>query len=263
VKALNEKNSTDKSAILSKLTKDSEKTQKKLNERDEKSNKLRLKAEKIIKNVSEIQHEINEITTEITQEKVKQDLIQRKHDKISRKMTSNGLSIANNMKDIHSNKDFIDKIKVEDLPNTIDKTKSLIMDFEAEIDKIMEETNQTDFEIANIKRTIQESHKNISDILSDPKIVDTTIKAKSIKSLEKIKIIFDALKKLFPIIPEGFTNNMWNYINLNHYEALNYVNAIKPSLYGLFEHTYIVNSPELLAKQRKQLKRALRRLRKL
>jgi chromosome segregation ATPase len=258
----NEESLNTKSAKLETYSKDSKSTQELLDKRNEKSSALRKEQEKIQQKTSEKQKEVNEWTEKLTQEKKKLDELTEKYSTKQKIISGNVVEKASLQKNINSSKDLIDKLKIQDIPNTIDKTKSLILDFEQEIDEIMEETNKTDIELEKMNRTISESHKNITELLLDPKVVNQTLTVKSVKNMEKIKKNFDEMKKLFPMLPSAFMSNLFNYLTVNHREALNYLNAIKPSLYGLFDNTYNVNAPEVLAKKRKALKKKLRTMRK-
>jgi DNA repair exonuclease SbcCD ATPase subunit len=262
LKALNEKNLTEKNRTLEKYTKESEATQKTLNEMNAKSNEYRNKSESIITQSAEVTKKVNEAQEVYTAEKAKSDALDKKIDEINKKITANGVSKSKYQKNVNSNKDFMDKLKIQDLPNTINKTKVLIKEYEEEIDQVMKDSNSTDAELAEMNKTIHESHQNVSNILNDPETVKSASEAKEIDAKSKIKELYDGLKKTFPIIPDTFMTNLWTFIDLNHKEMMNYLHAIKPSLYGLFDHTFNSNDPEKIAKKKRKQKK-LRKMKKI
>ena len=69
------------------------------------------------------------------------------------------------------------------------------------------------------------------------------------------------MRKMFPIIPDIFFNNLWTFFSLNHYESMNYIQAVRPSYFGLYDHVFGPNDPSK-AKAKKRKMRKMKKLKK-
>jgi hypothetical protein len=261
-KADNEKNLTNLNATLSKMYEDTDSSQKKLDGYNKESDQLRAKAEVLIKQLSEVKTKMAGLELNLTDEKNLLNEVNGEIDLTNKQINENGKIIADYNKDIKTNRDFLDKLAIEDLPNNINKTKTLIDGYEKASEKTMNQTDSTDLEIQNANKTIIAAKSQLKAILSDKKIIKNAKKAKIKKNIETARAIFETFRKIFPILPDVFMNNMWTFNSLTHYEAMNYIQAVKPSFYGMYDFVFGPNDPAV-AKAEATKKRRMKKLKKL
>jgi predicted nucleic acid-binding Zn-ribbon protein len=261
-KADNEKNLTNLNATLSKMYEDTDSSQKKLDGYNKESDQLRAKAEDLIKQLTEVKSKMAGLELNLTDEKNLLNEVNGEIDLTNKQINENGKIIADYNKDIKTNRDFLDKLAIEDLPNNINKTKTLIDGYEKASEKTMNQTDSTDLEIQNANKTIIAAKSQLKAILSDKKIIKNAKKAKIKKNIETARAIFETFRKIFPILPDVFMNNMWTFNSLTHYEAMNYIQAVKPSFYGMYDFVFGPNDPAV-AKAEATKKRRMKKLKKL
>jgi len=261
-KAANEKNLTNLNHSLSDLNNETTVIQSKLAESNEKSNAMRNRSDEIIKQISNVRNEMNGLEKNLTDERSIQQSINQHIDKLEKEINENGRQIAKLNKDIKINKDFLDKLALEDLPNVVNKTKSMVNNYKHESEKMLFQANEADSQIQNHNKTINNTLHDINTILTNQTVIKLTNKSKIKKNIAKAKVIYDTVRKIFPIIPDVFMNNLFNFISLNHYEGLNYIHGIKPSYFGLYDHLFSINDPTKTKMRAKKL-RKMKKLRKL
>lgn len=261
-KADNEKNLTNLNTTLSKMFEDTDSSQKKLDGYNKESDQLRAKAEDLIKQLSEVKTKMSTLELNLTEEKNLLHEVNNDIDSTNKQINENGKMIADHHKEVKTNRDFLDKLAIEDLPNNINKTKTLIDEYEKASEKTLNQTDTTDLEIQNANKTIVAAKLELNTLLSDKKIIKNAKKAKIKKNIEAARVIFETFRKIFPILPDVFMNNMWTFNSLTHYEAMNYIQAVKPSFYGMYDFVFGPNDPAV-AKAEAMKKRKFKKLNKL
>ena len=94
----------------------------------------------------------------------------------------------------------------------------------------------------NTTQKVNETEKKINELLSDPKITKAASIGKIKKNLAQAKELFETLRKI-----------------------LNYIQAVRPSYYGLYDFVYGPNDPAkakekaLQKKKRRKMKRKLKK----
>jgi len=253
--AEHDKNLTDKNSTLLKLNAETNETHAKISKMHNDSTVLRNHSEQLLTKIGNIKTDMNKVQTDLTADTDVLHKIQADIDEEHKVLHENGLKMAKFHKDMMSSKDFLDKLKIEDLPNVINKTRDQIVGFHKDISVSMNESNATQNDLNAANDTIHEAKKNITDILESKKVRKMVKKASVSKRLHKMREIFDKIKKTFPILPEVFMNNMWTFMTLNIREGTNYLEAIRPSHYGMFDWVYNAHSPERKKRVRDMLKR--------
>jgi chromosome segregation ATPase len=241
---------------------DTDSSQKKLDGYNKESDQLRAKAEDLIKELSEVKTKMSTLELNLTEEKNLLHEVNNDIDSTNKQINENGKMIADHHKEVKTNRDFLDKLAIEDLPNNINKTKTLIDEYEKASEKTLNQTDTTDLEIQNANKTIVAAKLELNTLLSDKKIIKNAKKAKIKKNIEAARVIFETFRKIFPILPDVFMNNMWTFNSLTDYEAMNYIQAVKPSFYGMYDFVFGPNDPAV-AKAEAMKKRKLKKLKKL
>ena len=261
-KADNEKNITMQNSTLTKLDADTQATQKRLDEFNKESDSLRTKADVIIKKLSDVKQQMYGLEFNLTNERDGLNLVSNEIDFTNKQINDNGKQIANFNKDIKTSRDFLDKLAIEDLPTTINKTKTLVDEYEKASEKTMNETEKADLNILYANQTIIASKDKLKALLSDKKVIKNAKKAKIKNNIEQARIVFETFRKIFPIVPDVFMNNLWTFNSMNHYEAMNYIQSVKPSFYGLYDFVFGPNDParvKAAAKRRRMKKRKMKK----
>lgn len=242
-KSVNQKYLTDLNADHSKLNSESKDIQKEIERQNKQTGDYRKKLQTLIKELSDIKTQMNDQEKSITTLKEKDTESQDEIEKLNKEINENNTNIAEHNKEIQKNKGLINKMNLEGVPNTIGKTKNLISENDKVAQKSMEAFASTVKEISKLEEKRKKAKEEKKSILSDEGIIKAAKEAKIQNNLQNTREYYDKFHKTFPFIPTIFYNNLWNFMRLNHYEAMNYLQAIKPSPYGIYDNIFANNDP--------------------
>jgi hypothetical protein len=247
-RAINEKNLTNLNDTLRKLDDEAKQVQERLDKMNLESAQMRNRSDEVIQLLTDTNKKMFQIETNLTSERKNKFSIDNEIDSMNKQMNKHGKNIAKLNKDIKKSKDLLDTIKVEDLPNVVNKTKAMVEESELESAATLNETRSVDEQIKRAEKIILKMKDKMQKLLAKPDVIKKTVKAKIKKNIEKAQVAFEAMRKIFPILPEVYVTNLWNFVTLNHYESMNYLQAIKPSYFGLFDNIFQSNDPNRVKK---------------
>ena len=179
----------------------------------------------------------------------KQDDLVNKVETELNKVSSDILSSDNKIAD--------NKVKVSKEQATIDDIQSkdveqLSKDNKKNIEKIAESIKNMKKELETINKDLIKNNnlsiktkELMSNILNDPDQKINSKKDLANKLQDEIKEYLDNMKKIFPLIPEIYFENIWRMVNVNHSEAINYLFAIRPSIFSLYDNLYSKKHQEI------------------
>ncbi len=240
---------------LDKVMKEKKEHEEQISQLNANNRALRQHSDELDKKIKSLDDSLATNRSELQRREVDCNQQKSKMLEIQNKLNSNLERIANVMKEINGNKEALDKINTENLPEQMKKTNNAIHDLGNQMKAVTEVIQKLEDEIKIAERKKEDSINKMKELLSQKKNVAAVDNEKMLTKIDDIKKIYDAIIKTFPCLPDIYMNNMFTFAQRNEYEAYNYLHAIKPSLYSLYSYTWSYNNPKKTSKMIKRLKK--------
>lgn len=225
------KSAEEKKTAFDKTDSDKNQKRKELNQKDKDINNSVKNQEKLEKEKKKIDDDVN---------KTENDL-----NKASSDIQAAENKIADNKNKINKEQTTIDDLQSKDV-------EQLSKDNKKNLDKIDQSIKDMKKQIADINNNIQKDNKLsqklkdiLNNILNDPHQKIISKKDLANKLEDEIKEYLDNMKKIFPLIPDIYFENIWKMTTVNHSEAINYLFGIRPSIFSLYDYLYSRKHPEI------------------
>jgi len=226
-----QKSASQKKTEFEKTDKDKDQKRKELDSKNKQVNKTQKNLEKLEEELKKQDELVNKVETEL--------------NKISSDIQSSENKIADNKNKINKEQGAIDDIQSKDV-------ELLSKDNKKNLDKIAESIKKMKLDIQNLDKDLIKDGKLteklkeiLNNILNDPDQKINSKKDLANKLEDEIKEYLDNMKKIFPLIPEIYFENIWKMVNVNHSEAINYLFGIRPSIFSLYDYLYSKKHPEI------------------
>ncbi len=235
--------------ILNKKLEDGQISTNKLKEEFDITNKEKnLKKIQLDQNEETIKNTKNDILNLENDSKKKDELInkfERDLNKINSDIQTTEKKIAENKNKINKEQSILDENKGKNISGKSVDNKKNLENLNEAIKKIKLDIEDIDKKIKKNNNDIERIKKILNDILNDPEQKINSRKDLAIKLEIDIKEYLDNMKKIYPLIPEIYFENIWKMIKVNHSEALNYISGIRPSIFSLYDNLYSKKHPEI------------------
>jgi len=163
---------------------------------------------------------------------------------VNSQVTEAQSGIVDNKMLINSEQTNIDNLKNADSQNEIKKKNMLFEDMQKKLDELKKELSEINKEVLDSEENMRQNSQEANGVLNDPN-QKTLVKQERLNNIMiNIKEYMDNTKKLFPLLPDIYWDNIWRFVSVNHSEALNYLKGMRPSIYGLYDNLYTKKHPE-------------------
>jgi len=169
------------------------------------------------------------------------------------------ISKINNM--ISTNKDISDKLERDDYPSELNRTEYELEKTKDKMDKVFNESERLLNQIKQNNKDIEAGNVNISNILKDKKTLGPYRKETEVNDQLLIEETINFLRNDFPQISKMYINNMFEFVQLKYQESYNYIYAIRPSRFSLYENVF-TSQNKTLKIIKKKAKNKLKKLTK-
>lgn len=164
--------------------------------------------------------------------------------KVNAKVAEAQSGIADHKIRINSEQNNIDNLKNVDSQKALSEKNKTVDDLIKKLDQLRKELNDINKEVLDSEENVKKNSDEVNNLLNDPGQKVQVKKEELTKIMIEIKQYLDNTKKLFPLLPDIYWDNIWRFISVNHSEALNYLKGMRPSIYGLYDNLYTKKHPE-------------------
>lgn len=226
-----EKQANTKKNQFDATDKDKDQKRKELDTKNKQVNKTQTSLEKLEEEMKKLTDLINKIETDLN--KSKSD-IQSSENKI-----------AENKNKINKEQATIDDIQSKDVELLAKDNKKNLDKIDEALKKMKKDLSDSDQNIAKDMKLIEKLKQILYDILNSPTQKIISKKDLANKLEDDIKEYLDNMKKIFPLIPEIYFENIWKMVTVSHSESINYLFGIRPTIFSLYDYLYSKKHPEI------------------
>jgi len=162
----------------------------------------------------------------------------------SGKVIDTQASIAKNKNRINQEQKTVDDIKNVNNEESLKEKTKIIDELDKQLKALRKDLSDINNQIEESDRNVKKGGEELKNLLNDP-INKINLKKEEVnKLMEELKDYLDNTKKLFPLLPDIYWDNIWRFVSVNHSEALNYLKGMRPSIFGLYDNLYTNAHPE-------------------
>ena len=200
--------------------------------------KKNLQVSKTQTNLEKLEAEMKKVTDLVN--KLETDLGAAKSD-----IQGSENKIAENKNKINKEQALIDDIQSKDVELQAKDNKKNLDKIDETLKKMKKDLTDSEKDIAKDVKLIEKLKQILKDILNS--ITQKIISKKDLanKLEDDIKEYLDNMKKIFPLIPEIYFENIWKMVTVSHSESINYLFGIRPTIFSLYDYLYSKKHPEI------------------
>lgn len=228
----------DNAKIATKEKNDFEKTDKDKNDKRKELDKKNKDLGKTEKNMEKLEEDLKKQDDEVTK-------LENELNKATSDVQNSEKKIADNKNKINKEQATIDDIESKDVNQLSKDNKKNLGKIDDSIKKMKKELEDIDKDLAKDGKMSDKLKSLLNNILNDPDQKINSKKDLANKLEDEIKEYLDNMKKIYPLIPELYFENIWKMINVNHSESLNYLFGIRPTIFSLYDYLYSKKHPEI------------------
>jgi len=217
---------------------DFEKTDKDKNNKRKELEKKNKDLSKTEKNMEKLEEELKKQDEEVTK-------LENELNKAGGDIQNSEKKIADNKNKINGEQGTIDDIESKDVNQLSKDNKKNLGKIDESIKKMKKDLEDIDKDLAKDGKLTDKLKDLLNNILNDPDQKINSKKDLANKLEDEIKEYLDNMKKIFPLIPEIYFENIWKMINVNHSESINYLFGIRPTIFSLYDYLYSRKHPEI------------------
>lgn len=194
--------------------------------------------------ISETQKQIEEMDKALKEQKGELKKVSDELMKVNAQVAEAQSGIADSKMRINSEQNHVDNLTNVDSQNALKEKNKHVDDLQKKLDELRKELADVNKAVSESEENVKRNGDEVSGVLNDPAQKIQAKQEELTHIMTEIKQYLDNTKKLFPLLPDIYWDNIWRFVSVNHSEALNYLKGVRPSIYGLYDLLYTKKHPE-------------------
>lgn len=226
------------------INKDSDTHKKKLEDMDKQKEEKRVQLTIQTTQLTDAQKKIEDMEKLLADKKQEVKKFFDDLNSASGKVIDTQAAIASNKNRINQEQKTVDDIKNVNNEEALKEKTKIIDDLDKELKALRKDLLDINNQIEDSEKNVKKGGEELKNLLNDP-INKINLKKEEVnKIMLELKDYLDNTKKLFPLLPDIYWDNIWRFVSVNHSEALNYLKGMRPSIFGLYDNLYTNAHPE-------------------
>lgn len=189
------------------------------------------------KKIQEMDKTLNDKKSEL--KKVSDELL-----KVNTQVAEAQSGFAESKLRINTEQETVDNLNNADSQRALKDKNKLVDDLQKKLDELRKELADINREASEFEEIVKKNNDDVNNVLNDPAQKIQAKKEELTKIMIEIKQYLDYTKKLFPLLPDIYWDNIWRFVSVNHSESLNYLKGMRPSIFGIYDNLYTMKHPE-------------------